>query len=303
MWIFLAGLVPGLLLAAVFYCRQEKQRRRIRRLNSEIDEILHGNTRLELTQFQEGDIAILRDEIYKMTVRLREQAEHLQEDKKELADSLADISHQIRTPLTSLNLMSARLSQELQTGQQKQILRNMQQMLDRIDWLVTSLLKMSKLEAGTIAFYIEEINVRELVNKALEPFQIAAEIREIEIIQNGRADIVFSGDLAWTLEAVENVLKNCLDYTPEQGLLEISWEENPLYVQIAVKDNGPGIAEEDLKHLFERFYRGENAGTGGFGIGLSLAQMIIARENGVVRAANCPEGGSCFTIRFHKGIV
>lgn len=303
MWIFLAGLVPGLLLVAVFYCRQEKQRRRIRRLNSEIDEILHGNTRLELTQFQEGDIAILRDEIYKMTVRLREQAEHLQEDKKELADSLADISHQIRTPLTSLNLMSARLSQELQTGQQKQILRNMQQMLDRIDWLVTSLLKMSKLEAGTIAFYIEEINVRELVNKALEPFQIAAEIREIEIIQNGRADIVFSGDLAWTLEAVENVLKNCLDYTPEQGLLEISWEENPLYVQIAVKDNGPGIAEEDLKHLFERFYRGENAGTGGFGIGLSLAQMIIARENGVVRAANCPEGGSCFTIRFHKGIV
>lgn len=302
MWKFWAGLLPGLLLAGIFYLRMEHQRRQIRRLNIEIDEILHGNTRLELAHFREGELEILRDEIYKMTVRLREQAEHLREDKKELADSLADISHQIRTPLTSLNLMSARLSAELQGGAQKQILRDMQQMLDRIDWLVTALLKMSKLEVGTIAFHMEEISVHQLVEQALEPFQISAEIRGIEITQSG-GEIVFSGDRAWTLEAVGNVLKNCLEYTPDQGRIEISWEENPLYVQIVVKDNGPGIAEADLKHLFERFYRGQNAGGGGFGIGLSLAQMIVARENGVIRAVNCKEGGSCFTIRFHKGTV
>lgn len=327
MWTFLAGLIPGLLLAGIFYFRWEKQKRQIRRLNSEIDEILHGNTRLELAHFQEGEIEVLRDEIYKMTVRLREQAEHLKEDKKELADSLADISHQMRTPLTSLNLMCARLSAlvrnrqleqipeeipreqsemisgEIRYRQEKQLLRDMQQMLDRIDWLVTSLLKMSKLDAGTIAFNIEEINVRELVNQAVAPFQIAAEVREIAITQNGREDTAFPGDMAWTLEAVGNVLKNCLEYTPDQGRIEISWEENPLYVQIAVKDSGHGIAQEDLRHLFERFYRGKNAGTSGFGIGLSLAQMIVSRQNGVIRAENCPEGGSRFTIRFHKGTV
>lgn len=302
MWIFFAGLVLGAIPAGIFYLQKEKLRRRIRSLNSEIDEILHGNTRLELTKFQEGEIAILRDEIYKMTVRLREQAECLKEDKKELADSLADISHQIRTPLTSLNLMCARLSAELRGTEQKQLLREMQRMLARIEWLVTTLLKMSKLEAGTIAFHIEEICVRQLVDQALEPFQIAAEIREIEIVKNGE-DSSFLGDWAWTLEAVGNVLKNCLEYTPERGKVEIFWEENPLYVQIAIKDNGPGIAKEDLKHLFERFYRGQNAGKEGFGIGLSLAQMIVARENGVIRVSNCPEGGSCFTIRFHKGVV
>lgn len=302
MWMFFVGLVLGAVPAGIFYLQKERQRRRICRLNSEIDEILHGNTRLELTQFREGEIAILRDEIYKMTVCLREQAERLKEDKKELADSLADISHQIRTPLTSLNLMCARLSAELQGAEQKQLVRNMQQMQSRIDWLVTTLLKMSKLEAGTITFHMEEIAVSKLIKQAVEPFQIALEIREIEIWQQGK-EIFFCGDPAWTQEALGNVLKNCLEYTPDGGKIRISWEENPLYVQITVQDNGPGIPEADLPHLFERFYRGQNAGTGGFGIGLSLAQMIVARENGVIRVSNCAEGGSCFMIRFHKGII
>ena len=304
MWLFLAGLAVGLCAAAYAYYRCRAQRQELRRLNEEIDQILHGNTHLELSRFREGDINVLRDEIYKMTVRLREQTERLLEDKCNLADALADISHQIRTPLTSLNLMNARLMGGGLTGEERQrICLDMRKMLERIEWLVTSLLKMSKLEADAITFNIEEIRMEEFAGAALEPFRIQAEIRDIQMETEGEANVSFWGDRAWTLEAVGNIIKNCMEYTPEGGSILVAWEENPLYVQLAVKDSGPGIAPEDLPHLFERFYRGKNAGEGSFGIGLSLAQMIISRENGVIRAENVPEGGSRFTVRFYKSTV
>lgn len=304
MWLFLAGLAVGLCAAAYAYYRYRAQRQELRRLNEEIDQILHGNTHLELSRFREGDINVLRDEIYKMTVRLREQTERLSADKRELADALADISHQIRTPLTALNLMNARLLGGGLTGEERQrICLDMRKMLERIEWLVTSLLKMSKLEADAISFNIEEIRMEEFAEAALEPFRIQAEIRDIRMETAGEADVAFRGDRAWTLEAVGNIIKNCMEYTPEGGSILVTWEENPLYVQVAVTDSGPGIAPEDLPHLFERFYRGKNAGEGSFGIGLSLAQMIVSRENGVIRAENAPEGGSRFTVRFYKSTV
>lgn len=304
MLLFLTGLAVGLCAAAYAYYRYRAQRQELRRLNEEIDRILHGNTHLELSRFCEGDINVLRDEIYKMTVRLREQTERLSADKRELADALADISHQIRTPLTALNLMNARLSGGGLTGEERQrICMDMKKMLGRIEWLVTSLLKMSKLEADAISFNMEEICMRELAEAALEPLRIPAEIRNIQIGVSGEAAVSFTGDRSWTLEAVGNIMKNCLEYTPQDGKICVSWEENPLYVQLAVTDSGPGIAPEDLPHLFDRFYRGKNAGEGSFGIGLSLAQMIVSRENGVIRAENVPEGGSRFTVRFYKSTV
>lgn len=304
MWMFLAGLAVGLCAALYVYRRYRVQRQELRRLNEEIDQILHGNTYLELSRFREGEINVLRDEIYKMTVRLREQTERLSEDKAELADALADISHQIRTPLTALNLMNARLSGSGLTERERQrICMDMRKMLGRIEWLVTSLLKMSKLEAGAISFHIEEIRMADLAADALEPFRISAEICGIQIEISGETAVCFQGDCAWTLEAIGNILKNCMEYTPEGGKIRITWEENPLYAQMAVTDSGPGIAPEDLPHLFERFYRGKNAGEGSFGIGLSLAQMIVSRENGVIRAENVPGGGSRFSVRFYKSTV
>ena len=269
-----------------------------------MDRILHGSGELLLSSYEEGEIAILRDEIYKMTVRLREQSETLAEDKAALADSLADISHQIRTPLTTLNLMTARMMREGDDPEQrKRILREMNRMLERIEWLITALLKMSKLDAGAIRLEPADISMEKFMKKVLEPFEIQMDLRDQRCRIEGAEGMTFTADEAWTLEAVRNVVKNSLEYTPDGGALEISCEDNPLYTEILVSDSGPGIDPEDLPHLFERFYKGKNAGSSSFGIGLALAQSIMSRQNGVIRAENRKEGGSRFRIRFYKQTI
>ena len=269
-----------------------------------MDRILHGGGELLLSSYEEGEIAILRDEIYKMTVRLREQSETLAEDKEALADSLADISHQIRTPLTTLNLMTARMMREGDDPEQrKRILREMNRMLERIEWLITALLKMSKLDAGAIRLEPADISMEKFMKKVLEPFEIQMDLRDQRCRIVGAEGMTFTADEAWTLEAVRNVVKNSLEYTPDGEALEISCEDNPLYTEISVCDSGSGIDPEDLPHLFERFYKGKNAGSSSFGIGLALAQSIMSRQNGVIRAENRRQGGSRFRIRFYKQTI
>ncbi len=298
-------LIPAAAAACVFgglyVYKMRKYKRSLKQLSSEIDRILHGEEELSLGSYEEGEIAILRDEIYKMTVRLREQSEKLTKDKGILADSLADISHQIRTPLTTLNLMTARMMQEGENPQQrKKILREMNRMQERIDWLITALLKLSKLDAGAVQMERRMIDLSDFLRRALEPFEIQMELRGQTCSIEGAKGLTIYADETWTLEAVQNILKNSLEYTPPEGTLLITCCTNPLYTEIAIYDEGPGISTEDLPHLFERFYRGKNASAASFGIGLSLAQMIMNRQNGIICAENRKEGGSCFRVRFYN---
>ena len=300
----LPAAAAALLFGGIYVYKMRKYKKSLRRLSGEMDRILHGSGELVLGNYEEGEISILRDEIYKMTVRLREQSETLTEDKEALADSLADISHQIRTPLTTLNLMTARMMQEGDDPQQrKRILREMNRMLERIEWLITALLKISKLDAGAICLEPADISMEGFLKKVMEPFEIQMDLRDQRCRIEGAEGMTFTADEAWTLEAVRNVVKNSLEYTPDGGVLEISCEDNPLYTEISVSDSGPGIDPEDLPHLFERFYKGKNAGSSSFGIGLALAQSIMSRQNGVIRAENRKEGGSRFRIRFYKQTI
>lgn len=293
-----------LLFGGLYVYKMRKYKKSLRRLSGEMDRILHGSGELVLGSYEEGEISILRDEIYKMTVRLREQSETLAEDKEALADSLADISHQIRTPLTTLNLMTARMMREGDDSEQrKRTLREMNRMLERIEWLITALLKMSKLDAGAIRLEPTDISMDGFLRKVLEPFEIQMDLRDQRCRIEGAEGMTFTADEAWTLEAVRNVVKNSLEYTPDGEALEISCEDNPLYTEISVCDSGPGIDPEDLPHLFERFYKGKNAGSSSFGIGLALAQSIMSRQNGVIRAENRQGGGSRFRIRFYKQTI
>ncbi|MCM1558685.1 MAG: HAMP domain-containing histidine kinase [Butyrivibrio sp.] len=276
--------------------------RRISQLAGDIDRLLHGDSRVALEKYAEGELNILQSEVYKMTVRLREQQQSLQDDKIYLADSLADISHQIRTPLTSVNLLVSFLSKQDITEERRQELSHeLYELLDRIDWLITALLKISRLDAGTAGFKQEHIPVEELIRKGTAPLLVPLELRNqtLKISAEG----MFSGDVSWTCEAIANIVKNCMEHTPEGGIIEIQAAENALYTEIIVSDNGNGIQKEDLPHIFERFYKGKDSGDRSFGIGLALARKIITAQNGTVKAGNRIPAGARFTVRFYRGTV
>ncbi len=276
--------------------------RRIAALSAELDHILHDESSDIIHECAEGELAILQSELHKMTVRLREQQQRMQEDKIYLADSLADVSHQLRTPLTAIHLIVTRLSKsDLSPEMRAKLLRDLKVLLSRVDWLITALLKISKLDAGTVQFHAETLELAELLRRSAEPILIPLELRGI------RLDMHMEGkctcDAAWTCEAIGNILKNCMEHTPPDGCITVEAQEKPLYVQIRISDTGTGISAEDLPHIFERFYRGKHSDDSSYGIGLALARMIITSQNGTIKAENAKDGGAVFTIRFYKSAV
>lgn len=298
----LTAVVLSLLLMLIFCIGTYKRYRRIASLADAINQVLHGDNSIDFDNYSEGELSILHSEIYKMTVRLREQQQKLLSDKEYLADSLADISHQIRTPLTSINLLVERLSASGLTDEcRHQLTNELYGLLDRIDWLITTLLKISKLDAGTVQFNKDTVSLEMLINKSCAPLLIPIELRGQELIICAEGN--FYGDSAWTSEAVGNIVKNCMEHTPDGGKIEIEAAENALYSEIVIKDNGTGISPEDLPHIFERFYKGKDSDGKSFGIGLALSRMIIAGQKGTVKAENRKNTGAMFTLRFYKGTV
>ncbi len=288
---------------AIFLVSTAERYRRLAALSADIDRILHGNDpALAPNQYAEGELCILQNEVYKMTVRLREQKQHLQDDKIYLADSIADISHQIRTPLTSINLLVQLLREPNLTPERKtELTRQLLEMLSRIDWLITTLLKISKLDAGTVQFKPENISAEALVRRGAEPLMVPMELREQSFSITGEGNLLV--DAAWTCEAITNIIKNCMEHTPVGGSIRVEIEENALFTKLRISDTGCGISKEDLPHIFERFYKGKDSGDKSFGVGLALARMIVTGQNGTLKAENKSEGGAAFTMCFYKGVV
>ena len=263
--------------------------------------MLHSQIPVQFEKYREGELSILENELSKMTLKLSEQAAALADDKKFLADSMADISHQIRSPLTSSNLiLSLLMEPDLPSVKRKKLLQELAQLLSRIDWLVESLLKMSKMDAGTVCFQQAPVNVRALIRQAAEPLMIPMELREQTFSIQEESGVEFTGDQAWSQEAILNILKNCMEHTPPGGCIQVFFSQNAIYTEIVIEDNGPGFDREDLPHLFERFYKGKNASSQSVGIGLALARMVVSRQNGTLKAENRPEGGARFTIKFYS---
>jgi len=273
-------------------------------LGEQIDLILHGNESYDISVCKEGELYILQSEINKMTLRLREQTDALKKDKAYLSDSLADIAHQMRTPMTSIRMLASFLANPALPEQQRaQFSRELEGLLARIDWLLATLLKISKIDAGTAVFEQKELPVRALIKKAAEPLEIPLELRNISLHINCDESITAGCDLPWTAEAIGNILKNSMEHTPENGHMELNCSQNAVFTELEIKDNGDGIDPQDLPHIFERFYQGKNTKDGSFGVGLALCRMILSAQNATVKAANNKQAGACFTIRFyHKNI-
>ncbi|WP_019419739.1 sensor histidine kinase [Paenibacillus sp. OSY-SE] len=278
--------------------------REIEKLSAYLRQISSGNDSLDVRDNQEGELSILKNDIYKVTLMLSEHRSLLQQDKIQLTDAISDISHQLKTPLTSMTVMADLLRDpELPQAKRTEFSRNIRIQLERIDWLVTSLLKLSKIEAKTVQFKQDRVPVNMLVQKALEPVLIPMDIKDISVSVQGEDTVAFVGDLHWTAEALINILKNCVEHTEEGGAIAISFSENALFTELIIEDNGKGIPKEDLPYIFKRFYKGKNASEGSIGIGLSMAHSMITSQNGVIDVASDKDKGTQFRIKFYKQVV
>ena len=278
--------------------------RELEKLSFYLREISSGNDSLDVRDNQEGELSILKNDIYKVTLMLSEHRSLLQRDKMQLTDAISDISHQLKTPLTSMTVMADLLSSaELPPVKRMEFTHNIRIQLERIDWLVSSLLKLSKMDAKTIPFKREPVIVKQLIQKALEPVLIPMDIKEQTVSINGDDNVSFIGDFNWTSEALINILKNGVEHTQEGGAIAISFTENALFTEIVIADNGKGIPKEDLPYIFKRFYKGKHASEGSIGIGLAMAHSIIASQGGVIDVMSDGENGTEFRIKLYKQVI
>lgn len=288
------------IFGTVFFMFTKARYKSIAQISNQIDLVLHNADHLYIGESDEGELSILNSEITKMTLCIREQNDALKKEKEHLANSLADIAHQLRTPLTSANLILSLLANNSDENEHKVLVRETEELFVQMDWLITSLLKLSRLDAGIVVFQSEQIDVNNLLCDALRPFLIPIELHDIVLQINVPKGMIIRGDSGWLSEAIQNILKNCVESVGDNGKIEIVCEDNPLFTEIAIHDSGTGFEKEDLPCLFDRFYRGKNTDSTGYGIGLALCKIIITQQGGTITAKNHSQGGAIFTIRFPK---
>ena len=302
-WVVAAAAAVGAVFAAYTRARYA----RLADLAQAVDSVLHGTRDVSIASMSEGELSILADEVDKLCCRLTLTAEELAREKSALADSLADVSHQLRTPLTSLEIVLELLrKKELSPAARAEKLRCASELLGRIEWLVESLLALARIDAGTVELACEPVDVRSLVRAAVEPLAVSYDVRGVGLAVEVEPGCTFTGDAAWTAEALGNILKNCLEHSPAGGTVRVSAREDALACRIHVEDDGPGFSPEDLPHVFERFYRGNAGGdpaAAGVGIGLALAQELVRAQGGRIACSNAPGGGARFDVAFFKATV
>lgn len=293
----------GIGMIVTFYIYTNKRFQEIEKLNDYLTQVCAGNFDLAIDSNEEGELSLLKNNIYKVILMLRSTHDEVLKSKENLADSLADISHQMKTPLTSMTVMSDLLKEETDESNRKTFIKNIDAQLDKMNWLIITLLKLSKIDAGTVAFKKETYSLSGAVKKATEPFAITADLQNVAICCDVDPKLRVTGDVKWDVEAFTNIIKNCLEHTPPGGTLTVQAKETLVYTELTIEDTGSGISKEELPHIFERFYRGKNSSENSVGIGLALAQTILNREKAMLDVESELGKGTKFSIRFYKTIV
>lgn len=339
-----AGLICGLICLAISAIGLALAWWRLQRINhliERIDMALHDEASLNMNDMHEGELSLLAHQIDKTFNKLTVVNTKLLHERQSLADSLADISHQLRTPMTSLGLELELMRKSNDTDDLRRRVRHSQQLVDRMQWLIESLLRLARIDAGVITLAHSDVSVEKLMRDVILPFEISLDLQNISLELDVEEGLHFKGDAAWSCEALRNILKNCIEHTPPQGTITISAKQDPIACRISIVDTGPGFTSEDLPHIFERFYRGRShtstgAGSGansspngsssgdsntspsaspespvnpsGVGIGLSLAQALIHAQDGTIRASNRRDAqgsvcGARFDVSFYRNVV
>ncbi len=295
-------LALGAVLVMIFAFYTKDRYRQIEELNDYLVRVLAGENAPELLDQEEGELSILRNNICKAATTLTYQNELLSNDKKQLAAAIADISHQLKTPLTSMMVMNDLLVNEDDPEKRSEFLRTQSDQLERMNWLIQTLLKLSKLDAGTIELGREDVDVKELLAEAIKPFEIQFELRNITFTKD-LSDMSVKCDKNWTVEALQNIIKNCVEHMDNGGTLSVKAEDTGIFSRIILSDTGCGIASEDLPHIFQRFYKGKNAGKDSVGIGLAMTKAIIEDQHGEILVKSTEGVGTTFDIKMYKTII
>lgn len=293
----------GLVLSIMWlYLKHEKvQSKEIKKIAKCIEKINKKNYSINIEDNSEDELSILKNELYKITVMLKEEAENSKKDKLKLKDSLSDISHQLKTPLTSINIMLDNIldNPKMNNNTKEKFIQNIKREITNISSLVGEILKLSKFDASVIKFEKQQVFINDLVKSAISNIEMMAELKNISIEVNNQDNIKLVCDAKWQIEAITNILKNCIEHSKDNSIIRIDIDSNKIYKQITIKDNGEGIDEKDLPHIFERFYKGKNSSKDSIGIGLALAKTIIEKDKGSIKVDSKKGKQTTFTIKYY----
>ncbi|MGN1418879.1 MAG: sensor histidine kinase [Acutalibacteraceae bacterium] len=295
-------LILGIGLGAVFVFYTSKRLKELNELNAYLSLVCSGKYELRPDENTEGEISILKNNLFKVVTLLKAKNEMLKKDKTYLADSLADISHQLKTPLTSMMVMTDLLKNEKDEQKRAEFISITETQLEKMTWLITNLLKLSKLDADTVKFFKEPFSAKSALEESLKPFLVSLDLKGIEA-EFEMDDFQINGDKKWTVEAFSNIIKNCIEHMDKNGKLKIRSTRTSVYDSVIIIDNGCGISPQDIDHIFERFYHGKNASQDSVGIGLALSKAIFDKENAKISVKSQEGKGSEFEIRFYKAII
>lgn len=299
--IILIVLFSVLYMAIIFIYLKQRDKK-INQITQYINEIKNRKYDLNINENSEDELSNLKNELYKITIMLKEESEISRQDKEKIKMSVEDISHQLKTPLTSIMIMLDNLKDNpnMDEDTKQKFIFEISKQVDWINWLVISILKLSRLEADVVKFSNNKINVKKFIDEIIGNLEIPIEIKNQKISIEGDEDASFIGDYKWQQEAITNIIKNAIEHNKENGKITIKYEENVLFTKITIIDEGQGIAKEDLKHIFERFYKAQNSSDNSVGIGLSLTKNIIEKNNGMINCKSEIGNGTEFIVKYMK---
>ena len=291
------GIIFGLIGLFLIYDR--KKDKELAQITKCIEEINRKNYSLKIDEISEDELSILKNEIYKTTIMLKENADNSLKDKINLKKSLEDISHQLKTPLTSILVILDNLidDEDMPKEVRQDFIRDIKREVSSINFLVQSILKLSKFDSNTIKFIKENILLKDIVNESVKNVSMLCDLKNVDIEVNGESKAKVNCDFMWEVEAVTNIIKNCVEHSNNESKIIVNYEQNNVYSSITIQDFAGGIDKKDLPHIFERFYKGKNASQDSVGIGLALAKTIIENDNGNINVET-DNIGTKFIIKY-----
>ena len=289
-------------LYVYFVINKSKRTKKINKIIELISKINKRNFDIDIEDYTEDELSILKQEVYKTSLMLRSEADNSLKDKLNLKDSLSDISHQLKTPLTSITIMIDNIldNEEMDSKTRRKFLINIKREIININFLVQNLLKLSKFDANVIKFNKDEVLIKDIVDDAIKKVSALSELKGVSIKVSGDKGSTIKCDFMWEVEALSNIIKNSIEHIEKDGFVEVNYTKNKVYSRILIRDNGVGINSEDLPYIFDRFYKGKNTSKDSVGIGLALSKSIIEKDNGSISVKSTPNIGTIFTIKYFE---